>query len=93
MQRVPVAAERTDREAALLDGAQERLLLCAVSERHVGIAVARARVVAGTELDSFDPQRGHAVEHLLEREIREEDGEDAELHGRDRIRLAASREA
>ncbi len=72
---------------------EERLLLRAVAEQHVGIAVARARVVAGAELDGFDPERGHAVEHLLERKIREEHGEDAELHGRDRIRLAASREA
>src|SRR5712692_2814830 len=78
-----MAAERADREATLFHGPQERLLLRRVAEQHIRIAVRVARVVAGAELDGFDPERRDTVEHLLERQICEQDGKDAELHLRE----------
>ena len=80
MERVAVAAERADREAALLDRAEQVALLRGVAEQRVGIAVRVAGIVAGAELDRLDAEGRHPVEHLLEREIGEEDCEDSELH-------------
>jgi len=80
MQRVPVAAEGADHEAALLDRVEQRLLLGLVAEQHVRVAVAVTGVVAGAELDGLDAERSDAVEHLLDRKICEESGKDAELH-------------
>jgi hypothetical protein len=79
MQRVAVAAERADREPERLDGAEQLPLPRRLPEQHVRIAMRAARVVAGTELDGVEPERGDAVEHRLERQVGEEDGEDPEL--------------
>ena len=80
VQRVPVAAERADHEPALLDRAEERALLRLVAEQLVRVAVRAPRIIPRPELDGLDAERRDAVEHLHERQIREENGEDAELH-------------
>ena len=71
----------TDDASALLDRAEELALLRGVSEQRIRIAVTVPRVVPGAELDRLDPEGRHPVEHLLERDIGEEDGEEPELPG------------
>ena len=75
-----MAAERAEREPALLDRAEERLLRFRVPEQHVRVAVGAPRIVPCAELDRLDPEQGDPVEHRLERQIREQHGENAELH-------------
>ena len=80
VKRVAVAAEGADLQAALFDRIEQRTTLARVGEQRIGIAVGTARIVAGAELDGIEPECHDAVEHRLERKLREEHREDAELH-------------
>jgi hypothetical protein len=77
MQWIPVTAQRADRQSTLIHGSAQG---AGVAEQCIRIAVRAAGIVARPKFDGVEAELDDAVERLLQREIREEDGEDADLY-------------
>ena len=80
MQRIAVAGQRADDQAAIIDAGAEVACLVARCQQAVDIDMVCARKRAGAQFDRVQSRRLHAVEDLVQAQPGEQRGEDAEFH-------------
>src|SRR6185312_650415 len=78
-QHVPTAAERTDREARVVQLAPEVAQLAGLIDP-IGVNVRGRAIIAGREFERLNAQRPHATDDFVKSEIGKESGEESEFH-------------
>jgi hypothetical protein len=80
MDGIAMAGERGNLEPARADGGDEFGELAVIGQQLIGLAMGIARIGAGADLDTIAFQAGDVIEGLVQREMGENRGENADFH-------------